>query len=575
MCMDEGRIPHTMDIGPTAPGLHGRVPKGPDRKFFPGSPTRSPDARDPDLSAGLQSLAAASGMLWARTAKKKRRRARRSRVQQVGKPPSPSPSRRRSASPMDDVPSSPQRPTGSAVPTVSVAKDAHAAQVPADPPRHLPPVLEQPEPQSSLWEPEPAQDLRPVQDPAPLEREEPKPEPAPEPEPERKAKAKAEAAGQLAPVQPQRQAKIPEPQPAKEHQPRPQLAVGDLRVQPKKTASRKPAPSRKAKSPAPLNATPAAPRPAGPPAPKPKPKPEPVSEPVSEPEREVDVGEPKQITVKQARPLGAEFGADFVAQSPDGITPSRRSCETEGCRALPTWGLRGTSGWRNSRWCEGCAKRQPTAVPTHPFADGWNWKKEEHGENPDPNSLFREHWHWLWEGKLGKPFEGMAKFVDFETSTEALARAVHGEWPFNGWTPINSAPKPADALPEVKDTRPTFVSEPHLCQPARGREHAIGCVIAACKGECLMIGDVQQPALNPEPKPGRLGAWSLGSKGAKAGSKKAAKASSSGRPATTDLSALHSYGSDEGRQEREAFHAEQRRGADKRYQLQRKREKVK
>ena len=90
-----------------------------------------------------------------------------------------------------------------------------------------------------------------------------------------------------------------------------------------------------------------------------------------------------------------------------------------------------------------------------------------------------------------------------------------------------------------------------------------------------MIGDVQQPALNPEPKPGRLGAWSLGSKGAKAGSKKAAKASSSGRPATTDLSALHSYGSDEGRQEREAFHAEQRRGADRRYQLQRKREKVK
>jgi hypothetical protein len=197
-----------------------------------------------------------------------------------------------------------------------------------------------------------------------------------------------------------------------------------------------------------------------------------------------------------------------VSQHGERLGIPKHVCED--CKLLrPVFGVEGTTEWRNSRWCEDCAKRShPNAVPTHPFAEGWTYSVNGAGGTAGT----RTHWSWNWEGR-GKPLEAPS-FTHFRTVSEVqdLAKKLSGsEWPKNGWTATNYAkrdrredPHPPLEAPRAERDRAylgdwtssererQFV-QAKLCTPPRGLPHVEGCTVSGCRGECLYVPQYHKP----------------------------------------------------------------------------------
>ena len=197
-----------------------------------------------------------------------------------------------------------------------------------------------------------------------------------------------------------------------------------------------------------------------------------------------------------------------VSQHGERLGIPKHVCED--CKLLrPVFGEEGTTEWRNSRWCEDCAKRShPRAVPTHPFAEGWTYSVNGAGGTAGT----RIHWSWNWEGR-GKPLEAPS-FTHFRTVSEVqdLAKKLaRSEWPKNGWTATNYAKHdrhedshtPLQAPRAERDRaylgdwtsceRERQFVQAKLCTPARGLPHAEGCTVSACRGECLYVPQYHKP----------------------------------------------------------------------------------
>ena len=184
----------------------------------------------------------------------------------------------------------------------------------------------------------------------------------------------------------------------------------------------------------------------------------------------------------------------------------------EDCNMMrPVFGDEGTTEWRNSRWCEDCAKRNhPAAVPTHPFAEGWTYSVNDGGDT----AKMRVHWSWNWEEK-GKPIVA-APFTHFKTVSEVQnlkAKLANSEWPQNGWTATNYAKRDPHADGDPHTPLPAPLAErdrayfgdwtacererqfvqPKLCVPPRGMPHVEDCTVSGCRGECRYVPLYHKP----------------------------------------------------------------------------------